>query len=88
MRQSLTGFHVNAFPFLKFEHSQKGRKEMAREEEGGGGGREKESKEEGREGRREGRKEEKNEGREGGRKERMLLFFLLLSTREDEKAGS
>lgn len=68
MRQSLTGFHVNAFPFLKFEHSQKGRKEMAREEEGGGGREKKKVRRKAeKEGGKGGRKKRTKEGKEGGR---------------------
>ena len=65
------------------------RKERNGRRRGGEAGREgeKENKEEGREGR-EGGKEEKNGGREGERKEGMLLFFLLFSSREDEKCLS
>lgn len=76
MLLSLTGYHVHAFPFFKFEHSQKGRKKNGKRR-GGEGEREKESKEEGREGTGKGRREKRmNQGKEGGRRDAFVFIAV------------
>lgn len=78
MLLSLTGYHVHAFPFFKFEHSQKGRKKNGKRRGGEGEGeREKESKEEGREGTGKGRREKRmNQGKEGGRRDAFVFIAV------------